>query len=285
MTRIGDLPCLWRAPANTPAPTPLRVGKYFPQAVRVAPHDLNAQLAVLTDFKSDWVTLIESDILPFSVLPLMETDPICAKAGIPYAYISRNSVTEEFTAEHGPAIWPRLKLIEQLQSGNRSSRPELILPVAMAHWYCNPTPEAAMQSGFASLLATLRNAPEKLLEKEIALRASVGADQKHGAAWIIGACHALLGSVSSDLALEVKSPVSDESLQKRSNVLARRVRLQTRFSVYALSASESRILKDTAFQMPPARHYLAAAKVFSKLDPQTADTYGKASAWLWGAQA
>ncbi len=287
MTCLADLPCLWRAPTSVSGPALLRVQKYLPQAVQVDPADAAAQADALNRMTEDHVLVIAADTLPYSALPSLSLDPVLAGLQQPYAYLCRNTVTEEFTDISGPAVWPRDVLIAAVAASASLPRPGAVIPTAMAQWYCNPDARTAFENGFKATRELMPQADTQTGMSNLVLRASIGADAQYGTGWIMGACHALLEKYDPHTAQTLEdTALADTALRAQRAVdLCRQVRLDTDFTVFALSPGESRMVKDAVFALPPAARYRDLADLLDqagKAGRARASLYREAAAWQWG---
>lgn len=284
MTRLADIPCLWRAPSSASGPALLRVQKHLPHAVQVDPADVVAQTEALAQMAGDHVLVIAADTLPYSALSSLSLDPVLAGLGQPYAYLCRNTVTEEFTDISGPAVWPRKMLIAAVAASAPLPRPRAVIPTAMGQWYCNPDARTAFENGFKATRELMPQADTQTGMSNLVLRASIGADAQYGTGWIMGACHALLEKYDPHAAQTLEdTALADTAL--RAVDLCRQVRLDTDFTVFALSPGESRMVKDAVFQLPPAARYRDLADLLDqagKAGRARASLYREAAAWLWG---
>lgn len=288
MRVFKDFPCLWLGGEDVPSPAPLRVSKYLPWAIRVDPQDRDQQISVLRDLTDDWLLVLRQDVLPYSVLPAACPEPVLLQAGLPFAYLGRNTVTDDFEPRHGPEVWPRALLSEQLQASQLLASPEVVVPTSMAQWFCNPDPDTTFLNGFASI----RHLQDQLVQpgqhQKICQSSSIGADVKFGDIWIAGACHALLRDAPAQQALasEGAALADPQHARQRALDLTRRCRLETEFNVFALSPAESRILKKVAFQVPESALFENLAAVLDRTGDagnQSAMLHRKAATWLSGS--
>lgn|GEM_PF-3067157 len=290
MRTIGELTCIWRATVSAPAPAPIRMAKYFPDHVRIDPADRDGLIEAVSEAKSDWIVVIDEDLLPHSTLPLLPLDEDLVRLNLPFSHLSRNVVTYEYDATHGVCFWPRALLLDRLQTDAPIVLPEICAPVLSSQWYCNPTPRVAMENGFLTVARALQSRLDDDALQALTLTASLGADAQFGASWMIGCYHAMLGasSITEIVHKEADTETSPAKTQARADALARRVRLEGTFDVVPLTAAESSLIKDTIFSMPPVDHFLKIADDLerqSKGNSDTAALYRDAAQWNWGRRS
>lgn len=279
MTASAHPPCFWLCRSPVPRAVGLRMASYFPEAIQLAADDQAALVRALTSCEADWVFVIGPDLLPYSTLPGTRPDQFHSAGRKPMRFLSRNSVTGEFCAEHGPELWPREVLLAKVSEAGAVPEVSLV-PQAMGQWYVNPSGEAAYRHAHASVARRLAGAGTPEVRRELELSASLGADAPYGHAWIAGACASLLGFPATT-GQDIEDP---ERSRLAAADLARRVRLETAYDVRVLGAGECRLARDLCFQMPPAQIYARAARIAddgTEAGGRRARTLRAASDWLW----
>ncbi|MCV2868711.1 hypothetical protein OEW28_08725 [Defluviimonas sp. WL0002] len=255
---------------------------YFPDARLMDAADTDALVRALEGCAADWVFVMGPDLLPYSTLPGARPDHLHIAKRRPVRFLSRNSVTGEFDAEHGPELWPCDLLLRKASQWGAAPDVSLV-PQAMAQWYVNATGETTFRNAHASISARLAMPGDAQARRELEISASLGADAPHGYAWIAGACAALLG-LSEQSAAWIEDA---EAARLAAADSARRVRLETDFEVRVLTPGECRIIRDLCFQMPPAQIYGRAAKLAedgTKEGDRNARILRAAGDWLWLGQ-
>lgn len=282
MTAGAPYPCFWLSPSPAPRAVALRMASYFPDARLMDEADTGALVQALEECEADWVFVMRSDLLPYSTLPGARPDHLHAARRRPMRFLSRNSVTGEFSTERGPELWPRDVLLNTVSRAGAAPNVSLV-PQAMAQWYVNASGASAFRHAHASITARLQTGAGTQEKRDLEIGASLGADAQHGYAWIAGACAALLG-----LPPESWEWVEDaDAVGLAARDFARRVRLETPYEVHVLTPGECRIVRDLCFQMPPASVYDQAAALAedgTKEGEHSARILRAAGDWLWLGQ-
>ncbi|WP_343079639.1 hypothetical protein [Ostreiculturibacter nitratireducens] len=281
MNLVRDLPCLWLAGADPNPVAAQRLQSQFPGARIAAATDPKVIKAAVEEIADDWLLIVGSDCLTYTTLALMELEPVMMKADAPFGYLSRNTVTNEIVTGHGPAIWPRARLLDTLRSAEPNFFPEPILPSVQAHWYANPDPASALRNGFETTIRRIGSDSAA----NISWSASLGADVRFGYFWQIGCCHALLGTTNfGDALSDVSDLLDDEGKASRAAAaLARSVRLAGCYEVRSLSDAESRLVKSLRPENVPPACYESFAVYCDSLGSDAAPRtrqFREAAYWL-----
>lgn len=276
--QLSDLPCLWLSdPPHDPAIT-LRLARSLPGHSLLAPDDLSARAAWSAAQTASHILVLTDRCLPDPMLTALAPDQLLLDSGLIIGLMARNAVTGAIT-DHGPLIVPRARLCD-----TPLPEPQAILPLVLADWLCNRSPEDAFRTGFAAHDEALPQDP--LSRDRLALAAAIGADAAYGPWWLLGAAQALLARVPVDAAwAEARALTTPDALDRRLAATARLVRVTHGLPLHPLTAEQSRLVKEIAPKWPDTAAYERIANLYDSFGPagQTvAARYRRAGIAIWG---